>query len=205
MTTPKAAILKSVKTRVDTATVYNHYIHIFANLDSDDPICKSLELYGVRSLPDLLDLDRDEMRALEYINASNNRTPLHRGGQGRVRVMQAYFRYLREEEIEDIMSLTHEDFNDYRMDIYDANALPTVSPTRTREPLVPPVARQPAEEFKRGIKRDKTHYISLKENKQWDDWHRSPLATARSHGCEEVFNPKYKPKTWQNVIVRSKT
>ena len=179
-----------MKTRVDTTTVYDHYLHVIANLEPDDPICKSLELYGVRSLPDLLDLDRDEMRALEYVNASNNRTPLHHGGQGRVQVMQAYFRYLREEEIEDIMSLTHEDFNDYRMDIYDANALPTVSPTRTKRPFVPPVAHQPAEEFKRGIKRDKTHYISLKENKQWDDWRRSTLATARSHGCEEVFNPK---------------
>ena len=96
------------------------------------------------------------------------------------------------------MSLTHEDFNDYRMDIYDANALPTVSPTRTKRPFVPPVAHQPAEEFKRGIKRDKTHYISLKENKQWDDLRRSTLATAQSHGCKEVFNPKYKPKTTES-------
>ena len=79
--------------------------------------------------------------------------------------MQA-FRYLREEGIEDIMSLTHEDFNDYCMDIYDANALPTVSPIRTKGPLTPHVTRQTAEEFKRGIKRDTTHYIPLKENKQ---------------------------------------
>ena len=35
----------------------------------------------------------------------------------------------------------------------------------------------------------------MKENKQWDDWRRSTLATARSHCCEEVFNSKYKPKT----------
>ena len=55
--------------------------------------------------------------------------------------------------------------------------------------------RQPAEEFKRGIKRDKAHYTPFKESKQWYDWRRSTLATARSHCCEEIFNPTYTPKT----------
>ena len=147
MTTPKAAILKSVRTRVDTATVYDHYLQVITNLKPDDPICKSLELYGIKSLPDLLEMDRDEIKALEYVNTSNNNTPLHRGGQGRVRAMQAYFRYLRDEGIDNIMSLTHEDFNDYCMDTYDANTLPTVSPTRTKGPSTPPNTRLPTEKF----------------------------------------------------------
>ena len=127
-----------MSTRVDTATAYDHYLPFITNLKPDDPICKSLELYGIKSIPDLLDMDRDEIKALEYIDSSNTNKPLHRGGQGRVRVMQAYFRYLRDEGIDDIMSLTHENFNDYRMDIYDANALPTASSTRTSRPSTLP-------------------------------------------------------------------
>lgn len=122
-----APTTKSVSTRIDTAAVYDHYLHVISNLQSDDTICKSLELYGIKSLPDLLDMDKDDIKALEYIDNSGNNTPLHRGGQGRVRVMQAYFRYLREEGIDDILSLAHEDFNDFRMDIYDPNSLPTPS------------------------------------------------------------------------------
>ena len=185
---------KSVSTRIDTAAVYDHYLHVISDLQSDDAICKSLELYGIKSLPDLLDMDRDDIKTLEYIDSSGNNTPLHRGGQGRVRVMQAYFRYLREEGIDDILSLAHEDFNDFRMDIYDPNSLPTPS-SKLKKPSSLPTIRQPAEEFKKGIKRDKSHYTVLKEDKQWDNWRRTTLATARSHGCEDIFDSTYRPKT----------
>ena len=121
MTKVKSPSVKSVSTRVDTAAMYDHYLQVITGLKLDDPICKSLELYGVKSLPDLLDMDRDDITTLEYLNSSNKNTSLHCGGQGRVKVMQVYFRYLREEEIDDIMSLTYEDFNDYCMDIYDPN------------------------------------------------------------------------------------
>ena len=154
MTKTKSTSVKSVHTRVDTTAIYDHYLQVITRLKPDDPICKSLELYGVKSLPDLLDMDRDDITTLEYLDSSNKNTSLHRGGQGRVKVMQAYFRYLREEKIDDIMSLTHEDFNDYRMDIYDPNALLTSSSKPTKS-STHPTTRQPAEEFKKGIKRDK--------------------------------------------------
>ena len=77
MTTPKAAILKSMKTRVDTARVYDHYIHVITNLEPDDPVCKSLKRHGVKSLPDLLEMNRDEIKTLKYVTASGNNTPLH--------------------------------------------------------------------------------------------------------------------------------
>ena len=55
--------------------------------------------------------------------------------------------------------------------------------------------RDPAEDFKRGIKRDPNHYSVFKEDKQWDSWRRSTISTARSHGCEQVFQPKYRPSS----------
>ena len=76
--------------------------------------------------------------------------PLQHGGQGRVRVMQAYFRYLRENGIDDIMSLTMENFNDYRMDIYDPNATqPSTTSSKVKKSTSSTNTRQPAEEFKR--------------------------------------------------------
>ena len=34
----------------------------------------------------------------------------------------------------------------------------------------------------------------MKEDKQWDDWNRSTLATAYSHACENIFTD-YVPRT----------
>ena len=82
---------KSVSTRIDTTNVYEHFLQVIANLKPDNEICKSLKLYGVTFLPDLLDMDRDDINALEYEDDKGDIKPLHHGGQGRVQVMQAYF------------------------------------------------------------------------------------------------------------------
>ena len=115
-------------------------------------------------------MHRDNMRALEYLDSKNKNTPLHCGGQGCVRVMQAYFPYLRDEGIDDSISLTHDNFNDYCIDIYVLNALPTVPSTKSKaKTSVSPTNHKPGDDFKKNIKRDKTHYSVLKEDKQWDN------------------------------------
>ena len=187
-------VTKSANTRVDTAAAYNHYLQVITVLKPDDAICQSLEFYGIESLPDLLDMDRDNIKALEYLDSKNKNTPLHCGGQGHARVMQAYFQYLGDEGIDVTISHTHNDFKDYRMNIYDPNTLPIVPSTKSMtKTSVFPTNYKPAEDFKKSIKRDKTYYFVLKDDKQWDNWRRVTVAIARSHNCEDVFDPNYKP------------
>ena len=83
--------VKSVNTRSDTTNVYDHFLQVIANLKPDNEICESLKLYGITILPDLLDMDKDNIKALEYKDDNGNTKPLHRGGQGSICVMQAYF------------------------------------------------------------------------------------------------------------------
>ena len=59
--------------------------------------------------------------------------------------------------------------------------------------------RSPAEEFKKTVKRDKAHYKILKTDKQWDSWNRSTISTARTHGCEDVLDSKYVPRTQEAI------
>ena len=80
MTKAKSTSVKSVHTRVETTAIYDHYLQVITGLKPDDPICKSLELYGVKSLPDLLDMDIDDITTLEYLDSSNKNISLHRGG-----------------------------------------------------------------------------------------------------------------------------
>ena len=43
----------------------------------------------------------------------------------------------------------------------------------------PPVSA--AAEFRKGIKRDKSHYKEIRNEKQWDDWKRSTISTVYAH------------------------
>ena len=88
MTSTKASgTVKTVSTRSDSAAAYSHFVQNIAGLKSDSDIVKALDLYGSKSLPDLMDMARVDIDNLEYVDSKGDTKPLQRGGQGRVRVM----------------------------------------------------------------------------------------------------------------------
>ena len=48
--------------------------------------------------------------------------------------------------------------------------------------------------FKRGIKRDPTHFNSFKRDSDWDDWEAHIRITATGQGVEEILDNNYVPK-----------
>ena len=48
-------------------------------------------------------------------------------------------------------------------------------------------------DFRRGIKQDVTQFSALKDEAQWDNWHRTTLAQAHAQGVADVLNPLYSP------------
>ena len=50
-----------------------------------------------------------------------------------------------------------------------------------------------AQEFRRGIKRDKSHYEDLKDDKYFNSWNRGFVATARMHHTYFILDEKYCP------------
>ena len=97
-----------------------------------------------------------------------------------------------------ISSLDHDSFQNYRC---SAN-FQIFNNSPTGQPVIPlPVqapklkARTPAEDFIRGIKLDPTYYPILKQDKGFDQFNRSLVATARSHGMLSVLDPAYEPQT----------
>ena len=88
MISPKSSsTVKTVSTRSDSATAYACFIQNIAGLKPDSDIFQSLELYGLKSLPDLMDMERSDIDNLEYADSAGDTIPLHCGGQGCVRVM----------------------------------------------------------------------------------------------------------------------
>jgi hypothetical protein len=57
------------------------------------------------------------------------------------------------------------------------------------------MASDPVHDFNRGVKRDTSAFLTLREEKQWDNWHRHTLATAQAQNVGEVLDHTYKPQT----------
>jgi hypothetical protein len=57
------------------------------------------------------------------------------------------------------------------------------------------------QEFRRGVKRDKTHYEDLKDDKYFSSWNRGFVATARMHHTDLVLDENYIPKTDEEKFV----
>ena len=55
--------------------------------------------------------------------------------------------------------------------------------------------------FIKGIKRDKTQYNEFKDERNFESWKRSFLATARSHRIDDVFNSRYVPISIEDTEV----
>jgi hypothetical protein len=57
------------------------------------------------------------------------------------------------------------------------------------------------QEFRRGVRRDKTHYVELKDDKYFNSWNHGFVATAYIHHTHLVLNKKYVPRTPNKIKV----
>ena len=99
---------------------------------------------------------------------------------------------------EDFENVYNNQFSTFRLSIYNPNSSQQTSsstPTKLRNSHNKKGHTDAVAHFKKNIKRDKTQYGILKEDKQWDSWNRSTKATARTHDCEDVFNETYIPNS----------
>ena len=58
-----------------------------------------------------------------------------------------------------------------------------------------------AQEFRKSIKRNKTHYSDLKDDKHFNSWNRGFIATAHMHHTHLILDPAYAPKTSEEIAV----
>ena len=58
--------------------------------------------------------------------------------------------------------------------------------------------------FRKGIKREKTAYPKLKDEKYFDSFSRSLYITAKSHECEDVLDPEYTPSNSEKELFEAK-
>ena len=99
---------------------------------------------------------------------------------------------------DDVLAITKTEFTEYcgspeyHADL--AGGLVTKQTSPTQDALT-------AQEFRKSVKRDKTHYRDLKDDKHFDSWNRGFVATAHMHHTHLVLDASYKPQTTEETAV----
>jgi hypothetical protein len=190
-------------------------------LDPDDPFLKGLNKARVPpSIPAVITQTDTQIASIQvpHDDGSTTRLPIY--SLSLIRVLQAWNFYLlvehniRRFDWLDTIMISSESFDEYRVSIYDPNApiKPSSGLTSVSNPTAPSAipstsskyARTPADDFRRGVKRDKGHYNELKDEKQWDEWKRATISTIYAHGIENIINPAYIPITPDDITLFNK-
>ena len=175
---------------------------------------ESLREHFIYGIDDVISLGLPEMHALTMLQGGVRtqsqtafaseagkqlpREPLGLGFVGKLHSFKGYvWWYIKTYgQRPNFASLSRDDFNDFRI---GPNWNPEILFSSPPPGLVPKApSRSLADDFRRGIKRDQSHYTVFKEDKQWDSWQRATISTAHAHACDEVFDPSYKPKGNEN-------
>ena len=56
-------------------------------------------------------------------------------------------------------------------------------------------------DFRRSIKRDITHFTTLKDDGAWDNWERATMAQARAQDVADVLNHNYTPSNMEEAAL----
>ena len=100
---------------------------------------------------------------------------------------------------QDVLQFTHDEWTQFRMDSLKIN--PTIGTTGNGTKIGSNNLNSELQNFIKGVKRDKTQYQEIKDERHFDNWQRSFLATVRSHRIENVFNSTYVPSTPEEKLL----
>jgi hypothetical protein len=174
--------------------------------DEDDrttgPIQLALHKAKVKGILGLNSMASAALETLSYNDATTKvNTPLKKGEIGLLRTFRAFIFYRASlgEPIDSMQKWTDlslENFQNFRV----SKEWFTISENPGKAFSAPSSgnnqSRDLIAEFKQGIKRDVNLFPTLKQDKQWDIWHRATLAQARAQDLIEILQvPTYLPVT----------
>jgi hypothetical protein len=176
--------------------------------DEDDgsagPIQLALRKAKVKGILGVNSMASTTLETLSYDdNITKVNTPLEKGEIGLLTTFCAFIFYRASigEPIDSVQKwndLSLEDFQNFRVskEWFTISENPGKVFTASTSSSGGNQSRDPIADFKRGIKRDIGLFPTLKQDKQWDVWHRATLAQARAQDLMEILQvPLYVPVT----------
>jgi hypothetical protein len=194
----------SGKTMTDQEELEHLVVVVMGKKDKEHPILQSCRYHGIETADKLISYTCVESK--QHTKDDDVTADLAAGHVGAVFMVQKFAGAIVHNNpgvIVNWANLTNLDYKTYVHSTFDsagdkakaaASAIPTGASNYTPSMRV----ATPLQDFEKGIRRDKAAYLALKDNKAWDSWRRSTIATARTHKCEEVFDPLYVATTDDN-------
>jgi hypothetical protein len=178
-------------------------------LEDDDPLILAIAEKGTPSISYVIEFSEQEINALAVTEADGTVKSIPSHCKSLIRILQSWNMYLidqlgvRRIDWLDNANINVDEFGDFRSAIYDPNAplrksmhshlAPASNPGTFGGSGYSSSKNSPAADFRRGVKRDKGHYSTMKDEKQWDEWKRSTISTIYAHGCENIISSAYIP------------
>ena len=199
------------KTRVKRKEELDYVLNTIFDLEETHPMQLILRGPGrVTSVESLLGMTNENLMSFKYIK-EEEKEPLSLNGAeiSLIRVLKGYIWHLNMTSTSignDFMKIDPLDFDNFRISDKWTQMVeldPNIAFTTNFGPAMPTNAAsasanstsKTAAAFKKGIKRDPSLFLVLKEDNQWDSWKRNLIATARAQDVGEVLDPLYTPST----------
>ena len=171
----------------------------------DSVITTALRDNGYTDIRLLMSMRAKDLDELSYTLPDSTQRILNLGEKGMIRALLSFLgQYFEKGNMiaEKWDELANADnFDEYRTSTafqnlnFDKKAEPPKTNTNSSSSTTNTKSdRTPADEFKRGIRRDTNAFSVLKDVKHFDEWNRSTIAQARSQGLGDILNPTFKPE-----------
>ena len=195
-------------TRSNTKKIFDRVMKDVMGIEDDDLLMKALDSDGIDTLADLLTLTDSQIDALTFTEGGSVKTP-PLASRNKLRILRSWSFHLqnvqgtRRVNWLDKFTVNRDEWDEYRISVYVPPGMTMTPPSMPSGPTPatgassskPAATNTPVADFRRGLKRDKTHYTELKDEKQWDEFKRTTIATVYAHGCENVIDPSFAPST----------
>lgn len=187
------------------ATRSNPLDHILKVLNAWDdkkhPYHFAFESAGIATIDDLLSLSKEDLKSITWTDSLNVQKSLSIASINTLLSVASWFSDQDSTEDAVFLTLTPELLTAHRRSI--AGTAPVFAPVPATSVSNAAVLQastadsklSPADEFKKGIKRDISAFKPLKERKQWNLWHRNFRATAKAQGLDSILDHTYIPST----------
>jgi len=166
-----------------------HFIAVVLEAPSADASYRmALKAMGTETTDDLLYLSKVDLSDFIWTKADGSDGSLTPAEVNKILALQEWFQAQEEHTEEVWLTLTSQDFKEYRL-----NARIPTTTTMTTPATTSSATMNAAEEFTKGIKKSISDYTSFKDKKNWNSWQCSLIATGYNHGISNVFDPNYTP------------
>src|SRR5512133_2585398 len=201
-----------VLTKAQKREIIKHILeHVFEQ-EPDSKLHIVFKEHDIQSPHDIIALSEEDIEILGYTNEDDQYICLPKGNVGLVKAFGAYFLFCQSngnpiEDSQGWMSIPAEAFDQFCISpdfiAWTTGPDPYRQSRGTIGTTTSPIVSgfESLREFRRGIKRDPTLFISLKDDGAWDTWYRSTLAQARAQGVDDVLDHTYTPKSQDDICV----